>query len=144
MGLAVLFFQRLSVSRRLDFLTNSKLSRSLNFFDQQICLRVLIFWPFVFCFWSPVWFINDGNLISKTFFGPFPFGVTMTKTFYPASRAFLSCLFYSLVFSWLSLLLLYSFPAIQTRFLLPGKKTVAVKAAMRRLGNRSDKIKDLC
>ena len=31
---------------------------------------------------------------------------------YPASRGFLSCRFYLLVFSWLSLLLLFSFPAV--------------------------------
>ena len=30
------------------------------------------------------------------------------------------------------------------RFFSPGKRTVAVKTAMKRLGNRSDKIKNLC
>ena len=56
--------QRLSASRSLDFLTS------------------VSFWPFVCRFWSPLWFINDGNLISKTIFGPFPLGVTMAKTFW--------------------------------------------------------------
>ena len=50
------------------------------------------------------------------------------KKIYPASRVFLSCRFHFLVFSWLSLLLLFSF-------------TVAATTAMKRLGNRSGKIK---
>ena len=56
------------------FLT--KLSRSLDFFTS------VSFWPFVCCFWLPLWFINNGNLIWKTVFGPFPFGVTKAKTFW--------------------------------------------------------------
>ena len=57
-------------------------------------------------------------------------------TGYPASRDFLSCRFFFLVFSWLHI--------FTATVLFPGKKTVAVKTAMKRLRNRSDKIKNLC